>query len=108
MVEAVDTAASQAPAYYMINCAHPNHFRDVLPDGAPWLKRIRGLRANARGLEDGIALGFGDETDGVSFLGLGEGRGREGDEQREGEQLGAHGFQVVRLSGGRSFDARRG
>ena len=31
----------------MINCAHPTHFRDALPDGAPWLERIRGLRANA-------------------------------------------------------------
>ncbi|HET6409744.1 MAG TPA: homocysteine S-methyltransferase family protein [Chthoniobacteraceae bacterium] len=46
-IEAVDAAASQMPAYYMINCAHPTHLRDALPTGAPWLKRIRGLRANA-------------------------------------------------------------
>ena len=32
---------------------------------------LRGVhRADARGLEDRIALGFGDQTDGVGFLGL--------------------------------------
>lgn len=46
-IEAVDAAAVEAPAYFMINCAHPTHFRDVLPEAAPWLQRIRGLRANA-------------------------------------------------------------
>jgi homocysteine S-methyltransferase len=30
----------------MINCAHPDHFEDVL-DGGAWLERVRGLRANA-------------------------------------------------------------
>jgi len=30
----------------MINCAHPEHFNDVLEKGA-WLDRIRGIRANA-------------------------------------------------------------
>ena len=34
------------PAYYMVNCAHPTHFRDVLAGGA-WLERIGGIRANA-------------------------------------------------------------
>ena len=35
------------PAYYMVNCAHPTHFADVL-DGAPaWPARLGGLRANA-------------------------------------------------------------
>jgi S-methylmethionine-dependent homocysteine/selenocysteine methylase len=46
-VEAVDTRAARPPAYYMINCAHPTHFRSALPAGDPWLERIRGLRANA-------------------------------------------------------------
>ena len=46
-IETVDAAAAKAPAYYMINCAHPTHLRDALPEGAPWLQRIRGLRANA-------------------------------------------------------------
>ncbi len=46
-VESVDEATSNAPAYYMINCAHPTHFANVLTDGEPWLERIRGIRANA-------------------------------------------------------------
>ena len=43
----VDEATANAPAYYMINCAHPTHFAGALAAGAPWLERIRGLRANA-------------------------------------------------------------
>ena len=43
----VDDATAKGPAYYMINCAHPTHFAGALAGGAPWLERIRGLRANA-------------------------------------------------------------
>jgi homocysteine S-methyltransferase len=43
----VDDATEAAPAYYMINCAHPSHFGDALRTGAPWLQRLRGLRCNA-------------------------------------------------------------
>jgi S-methylmethionine-dependent homocysteine/selenocysteine methylase len=43
----VDDATANTPAYYMINCAHPTHFAGALAAGAPWLERIRGLRANA-------------------------------------------------------------
>jgi S-methylmethionine-dependent homocysteine/selenocysteine methylase len=43
----VDEATRSAPAYYMINCAHPTHFDGTLQGKAPWLDRIRGLRANA-------------------------------------------------------------
>jgi len=43
----VDDATGGAPAYYMINCAHPTHFEHILADGAAWQDRIRGLRANA-------------------------------------------------------------
>jgi S-methylmethionine-dependent homocysteine/selenocysteine methylase len=42
----VDAETNNAPAYYMINCAHPNHFANVLAEEA-WVSRIRGLRANA-------------------------------------------------------------
>lgn len=43
----IDEATAGYPLYYMINCAHPTHFEGALaPDGA-WLRRIRGLRANA-------------------------------------------------------------
>ena len=42
-----DEATDAHPAYYMINCAHPSHFRAVLDRGGAWRERIRGLRANA-------------------------------------------------------------
>ncbi|MGI8930774.1 MAG: homocysteine S-methyltransferase family protein [Sphingomicrobium sp.] len=42
----VDGASDGYPAYFMINCAHPDHFNKVLED-APWARRIRGVRANA-------------------------------------------------------------
>lgn len=43
----VERSTNQAPAYYMLNCAHPTHFAEVLTSGEPWLERIRGIRANA-------------------------------------------------------------
>lgn len=46
-IEEVDDATSGYPSYYMINCAHPSHFDQVLTNGAGWAQRIRGLRANA-------------------------------------------------------------
>jgi len=46
-IQKVDEATSNYPAYYMINCAHPTHFENVLVENEPWLHRIRGLRANA-------------------------------------------------------------
>jgi S-methylmethionine-dependent homocysteine/selenocysteine methylase len=46
-IEAVDATTDAAPAYYMVNCAHPTHFGDALEPGAAWTKRIRGVRANA-------------------------------------------------------------
>jgi S-methylmethionine-dependent homocysteine/selenocysteine methylase len=44
-IAAVDAATDDGPAYYMINCAHPTHFNFALE--APWMQRVRGLRANA-------------------------------------------------------------
>lgn len=46
-IEQVDDATSGYPAYFMINCAHPSHFDQVVGGGELWLQRIRGLRANA-------------------------------------------------------------
>jgi S-methylmethionine-dependent homocysteine/selenocysteine methylase len=46
-IEAVDAATNAFPAYFMINCAHPTHFAGMLASDEPWVKRIRGLRANA-------------------------------------------------------------
>ena len=45
-IEEVDEATGRYPAYYMINCAHPDHFSDILT-GAPWMDRLRGIVANA-------------------------------------------------------------
>ena len=45
-IEEID-ASGAAPAYFMINCAHPDHFRDVLAAGGAWRDRIRAVRANA-------------------------------------------------------------
>jgi homocysteine S-methyltransferase len=46
-IEETDATTEGAPAYYMINCAHPDHFRHVLTGGGEWLSRIVGIRANA-------------------------------------------------------------
>jgi S-methylmethionine-dependent homocysteine/selenocysteine methylase len=46
-IERVDAETGGSAAYFMINCAHPSHFADVLEDDGAWRERIRGLRANA-------------------------------------------------------------
>lgn len=46
-IEAVDAGTQGWPVYYMINCAHPTHFMDVLDETAAWTRRLRGLRANS-------------------------------------------------------------
>ena len=45
-IKQVDEETDASTAYYMINCAHPDHFSH-LSTGAPWEQRVRGLRANA-------------------------------------------------------------
>ena len=50
LAEAIERADSETEgyaAYYMINCAHPTHFDRVIEDGAGWVHRIGGIRANA-------------------------------------------------------------
>lgn len=47
-IRETDASTGNTPAYYMINCAHPDHFKHVLADdGSGWTSRIRGIRANA-------------------------------------------------------------
>ena len=46
-IEEVDSVTGNLPAYYMINCAHPDHFTSTLDAGGLWVERIKGLRANA-------------------------------------------------------------
>lgn len=43
----VDDMTGGAPAYYMINCAHPTHFMNILEQDSNWIDRIRGIRLNA-------------------------------------------------------------
>ncbi|NNU80720.1 homocysteine S-methyltransferase [Halovulum dunhuangense] len=44
-IAATDAATGAGPLFYMVNCAHPSHFRGVL--SGDWLHRIGGIRANA-------------------------------------------------------------
>jgi S-methylmethionine-dependent homocysteine/selenocysteine methylase len=65
---AADAATEAAPAYYMINCAHPTHFESVLETGDAWTARIGGLRANASTkshaeLDEAEELDEGDPVD---------------------------------------------
>ncbi|NHA69478.1 homocysteine methyltransferase [Phycicoccus sp. CMS6Z-2] len=46
-VAAVESLSGGSPAYLMLNCAHPSHLEAGLVAGAPWLQRIKAIRANA-------------------------------------------------------------
>lgn len=64
----VDRETGGAPAYFMINCAHPTHFDASLDEDAGWMLRIRGVRANASAkshaeLDDSTELDAGDPVD---------------------------------------------
>lgn len=43
---AVEAQTGSAAAYFMVNCAHPDHFAHVLDD-SDWARRIHGIRCNA-------------------------------------------------------------
>jgi homocysteine S-methyltransferase len=45
-IETVDDATGGGAAYFMINCAHPDHFSSVLAD-RQWMQRLRGIVTNA-------------------------------------------------------------
>ncbi|GGB22716.1 homocysteine S-methyltransferase family protein [Allosediminivita pacifica] len=46
-IERTDMMTAGAAAYFMVNCAHPDHFRSALEADAAWLGRVWGVRANA-------------------------------------------------------------
>ena len=50
-IDQVDQATDGYAAFYMVNCAHPDHLNPTLKAakdmGAPWLQRFKGIRANA-------------------------------------------------------------
>ncbi len=64
-IKRVDEATGGAPAYFMINCAHPSHFDDAISGVGDWSDRIRGVRANASAkshaeLDEAVELDAGD------------------------------------------------
>ena len=66
-VVAVDDATDAAAECFVVNCAHPTHFADALPEGEA-RRRIRGLRANASRLshaelDEAAELDSGDPAD---------------------------------------------
>jgi S-methylmethionine-dependent homocysteine/selenocysteine methylase len=66
-IVAVDDATDGAAQSFMINCAHPRHFADALPEGDA-RRRIRALRANASlrshaELDEAEELDSGDPAD---------------------------------------------
>ncbi len=67
-IDQVDQQTQHAAAYFMVNCAHPTHFEHILEGDAPWLARIRGVRANASTkshaeLDEATVLDDGDPED---------------------------------------------
>jgi S-methylmethionine-dependent homocysteine/selenocysteine methylase len=46
-IRQIDDATGGAPAYFMVNCAHPTHFAAELDAAQGWVQRIGGIRANA-------------------------------------------------------------
>lgn len=66
-ISQVDVATDGYAAYFMINCAHPDHFKTVLED-RPWMQRVRGTVANASRcshaeLDEAEELDDGDPTE---------------------------------------------
>ena len=61
----LDKMTDNYVAYYMINCAHPDHFEGILNPNSTWIKRIKGLRANASSKSHA-------ELDGSEILDLGD------------------------------------
>jgi homocysteine S-methyltransferase len=68
-IEQVDEATGGWTAWFMLNCAHPEHMLAGLPDDGPeWLGRIGALRCNASRLshaelDEAEELDSGDPAD---------------------------------------------
>jgi homocysteine S-methyltransferase len=70
-IVAVDEATESGAAYFMVNCAHPDHFSHVL-ENRDWTRRIHGICCNAsrkshaeldqsETLDDGDPVEFGEQ-----------------------------------------------
>ncbi len=46
-ITSLDKITDNYVSYFMINCAHPSHFSNVLQADSKWAGRIKGIRANA-------------------------------------------------------------
>jgi S-methylmethionine-dependent homocysteine/selenocysteine methylase len=46
-IQRTDMLTEGYVAYFMVNCAHPQHIWPAMPSDAAWVNRIGGLRANA-------------------------------------------------------------
>jgi S-methylmethionine-dependent homocysteine/selenocysteine methylase len=67
-VRSTDRATGGYPSYFMVNCAHPTHFAEVLDPSAAWTGRLAGIRANASTmshaeLDEAETLDAGDQQD---------------------------------------------
>ena len=66
-IEKTDKSTGNYADYFMINCAHPEHFIPTLMDAGDWKKRIKGIRANASTkshaeLDESVNLDPGDKN----------------------------------------------
>ncbi len=73
-INQVDEVTDGAPVYYLVNCAHPTHFHNVLDTDASWIDRVKGVRANASTmshaeLDDATELDRGDIADLAQWYG---------------------------------------
>lgn len=65
-ITSLDELTDNYVSYYMINCAHPKHFKNVLEKDGVWKNRIKGIRANASNkshaeLDESETLDTGDK-----------------------------------------------
>jgi S-methylmethionine-dependent homocysteine/selenocysteine methylase len=64
--EAIETVDAEAPpAYFMVNCAHPEHVLPAFESPGSWVERIQGVRCNASTqshseLDEAVTLDEGD------------------------------------------------
>lgn len=66
-IEKTDGITGNYTQYFMINCAHPQHFLHMLKEDGTWKQRIKGIRANASTkshaeLDESTELDAGDTT----------------------------------------------
>ena len=64
-IRATDAATDSGAAFFMINCAHPEHIEQAFSAGGGWTSRVRGVRANASRrshaeLDEAVDLDDGD------------------------------------------------